>query len=156
MAQGDTGLWHKFLENLGDNVHNLSSNDIYFGLVTATTTPNKTDSDPRWAGTGTPDYSANQINTTGGYTGPINLSTTITDNWSISAAVAKFDIDDVSITQNGSSANNARWGIVYDNTATNKNCIGWLDLGAVVDLTAGDFTVTWNAGGLFDITNPTA
>ena len=153
MAQGDMALFNKFVENMCDNLMDLSDDSFSFGLIDNVTTPAATDTDPRWAATGTPDYSARE--TTGGlYTAPVNVSTTITDNWSISGSVAKFDVDDVSITQNGSNPSNARWAILFDNTPANKYCVGWLDLGAVVDLSAGDFTVTWNAGGVFDITNP--
>ena len=35
--------------------------------------------------------------------------------------------------------------MIYDDTTTNKNCIGYVDLGGVFDATTGDLTITWGA-----------
>ena len=35
--------------------------------------------------------------------------------------------------------------------ATNKNCLGYVDLGTTIDLSAGAFSVTWNASGIMSM-----
>jgi hypothetical protein len=58
-------------------------------------------------------------------------------------------------TQNVSSPTDARYGIIYNSSDTGgtlERAIAWIDLGATVDLTAGDLTITWNASGIFTIT----
>jgi hypothetical protein len=59
-----------------------------------------------------------------------------------------FDADDISITSHASNPTDARWGILYNDTAAGKNCVGYVDYGSVSDLTAGDFSITWNASGI--------
>jgi len=160
MAAGDFIVFDKFLENLGDGIHNMSTGTFYMGVIT-NTTPLITAADPRWAAGGTPDFSALETDATAGnYTAEGEpMSVTITDNWDITGSTVKFDGDDIEILVNASNPNgtgtsSAYWGIIYDNDATNKNCIGFVDLGGPVDMTAGNFTIAWNASGLFTINNP--
>jgi hypothetical protein len=80
--------------------------------------------------------------------GPTIGSTT----YSETTGTATFDGSDISIAVNGSNPNNARWGIVYNDTSAGKEAVAFLDLGGVTDLTAGTFTVTWNASGIFALT----
>jgi hypothetical protein len=51
----------------------------------------------------------------------------------------------------------AKYIVVYSNTATNKDILGYMDLNvasttAVVSPSNGTLTVTWNASGMFTIT----
>lgn len=153
MAQGDVVVFDQFVEDLGDKIHNLSGDTFYFALTNGTTTLAATTADPRWGTGGTTDLSAEEASpTTGNYpAGGINVSTTITDNWTRSGGIGTFDVDDVSITQNANNPTNARYGVIYNSTDIGKRCILFLDLGSTTDLSAGDFTVTWNASGLFTI-----
>ena len=59
-----------------------------------------------------------------------------------------FDADDISIAQHASNPTNARWGILYNDTSAGKECVGFVDLGAAIDLSAGAFSITWNASGI--------
>ena len=68
------------------------------------------------------------------------------------AARVTFDASDVSIAQDASNPNNARWGIIYNDTSAGKEAVAFLDLGGVTDLSAGAFRVTWNANGIFSLT----
>lgn len=151
MATGDVTLFNSFREEIGDAVHNLSTNAFSFGLVTNTAAPTQTTALPHWGGTGTTNLATNQVSITAGYTGPINVSTTITDNWSISTSTAKFDVDDVALTQNASGFTDAYWGVIYNNTLASKRAILFLEMGGPVSLVAGDVSVTWNAAGVFTL-----
>lgn len=51
----------------------------------------------------------------------------------------------------------AKWIVVYSDTATNKDIVGYMDLNtasssAVVSPTNGTLTVTWHANGMFTMT----
>lgn len=152
MAQGDVTVFNKFLENMGAASLNLNTDTFKLGLIDSVQTPLATATDPRWGAGGSQNYLTNECTPGGNYvTGGESLSAVITDNWSESAGTVKFDGDDVSILQHASNPANARWGIIFDNTAAGKEAVAFLDLGSVTDLTAGDFTVTWNASGIFDI-----
>lgn len=152
MAIGDVIVFDKFIEDMGDKKHNLSSDTFYLGLIDSTTTPTASTADPRWGAGGTTDFSANEVTPGGNYsTGGVSLSTTITDNWSISAGTAKFDGDDVSIAKDASNPTNARWGIIYNYTSAGKEAVAAVDLGSAQDLTTGPFSITWHADGIFDL-----
>lgn len=148
MAAGDVTVYDAHLQDLGRGVHNLETGDISFGLVTATYTPTAADAVPTWGAGGTTNTSTNEVTPGGNYAagGP-----SIGGTYSQTSGTATFDATDVSITQNASNPTNARWGIVYNETATNNEAINFLDLGTTVDLSAGDFSVTWNASGIYQI-----
>lgn len=151
MAQGDIVCFDQFLVDMGNKLHDLDSDTIKVGFTTGTTTPATTTADPRWGAGGTTDFSAEEVTPGGNYSagGP---DITAGASFSLSGGAAVFDSStNISISQNGSNPTNARWGIIYNDTAAGKNAIGYLDNGSSVDMSAGDFTVTWNASGIFSV-----
>lgn len=147
MAAGDTFVFDKFLENVFDSgIHDFGAtpNTVKVGLITSATTPAVTDADPRWAAGGTPDFSASEVTPGGNYAA--GGATCATPSASLSAGALQVDFGDPATwSQNAGNPTNARWGIIYDDTAANKNAIGYIDLGATIDMTAGDLTITWGA-----------
>lgn len=143
MAAGDFVFFDQFLTDLGNKIHDMDTDTYKFGLVTATTTPANTAAAPHFGGTGTTNYATNQVSAGGNYAagGPAIAN----PSWAVAAAILKYDFDDVSILQNASNPTNARWAIVYNDTDANKRCVGYLDLGTTVDLSAGDFGYTPDA-----------
>lgn len=150
MAQGDVTLFNQYKVNLGEVLLDMSSDAFKLGLVTNSVTPAASTADPRWGAGGTTNLLSNECTPGGNYTtgGPTIGSTT----WTESSGTVTFDGSDVTINSNASNPNNARWGIIYDNTDTGKRCVAFLDLGGVTDLTAGNLTVTWSASGIFSLT----
>lgn len=148
MAAGDVTVFDAHLQNIGRGVHNLETGDISLGLIVDETTPTAADADPCWGEGGTVDFNDSEVTPGGNYAddGP-----SIGGTYSQTSGTATFDATDVDIEQDGSNPTDARWGIVYDETATNNNAIAFLDLGANVDLSAGDFAVTWNGSGIYTI-----
>lgn len=148
MAAGDVTVYQAHLQDIGRGVHNLETGDISFGLVTATYTPTAGDAVPCWGAGGTTNTSTNEVTPGGNYAagGP-----SIGGTYSQTSGTATFDATDVSIAQDGANPTNARWAVIYNETATNNECIGFLDLGTAVDLSAGAFAVTWNASGIYTI-----
>lgn len=148
MAAGDVTVIDQFLEGLGREVHQLETDDFKVGLVTSTTTPTAATANPCWGAGGSTNWSTNQVTPGGNYaTGGPSIGGT----YSQTSGTATFDGTDVSITQNASNPTNARWGIGYNDTTTNKEVVFFIDLGADIDLSAGDFSITWNASGIFTI-----
>jgi hypothetical protein len=137
-AQTKVDEWEKF--------HDLENDDIRLGIVDSTITPTETTSDPRWGAGGTTNLATNEVTAGGNYSagGPAIANPTVT----LSGTASVFDGDDISIAQNASNPTDGRWGIVYNNTDAGKRCLGFLDLGAAVDMSSGPFSVTWNASGI--------
>jgi hypothetical protein len=150
MAAGDIVIFNEFKEDVGQKIHNLSSDTFKLGLVTNAVTPAATTADPRWGAGGSTNLSSSEVTPGGNYStgGPTLASTT----WSETSGTATFDAADVSIAQNASNPNNARWGIIYNDTSAGKEAVAFVDLGGVTDLTAGAFSITWNASGIFSFT----
>lgn len=146
MAQGDVVFFDQYLVDVQEKVHNQETDTIKVGFVTSTTTPTATTADPRWGAGGTTNFSSNEVTAGGNYSagGPAAANNSVT----LSSGAGVFDADDISITQDGSNPTNARWGIIYNDTATGKNALGFVDYGSDTDLSAGDFSITWNASGI--------
>lgn len=148
MASGDLTVFAQLKLDYGDKLHNLSTDTYKLGLVTSVTTPTETTADPRWGAGGTTNFATNEVTPGGNYSAGGN-TIGASDHWTLTSATVTFDGDDITILQNASNPTNARWGILYNDTDAGKRAVLFLDLGTDRDLSAGDFTVTWNASGLF-------
>jgi hypothetical protein len=148
MAAGAIVFTDQFQVDVWNKLHDLGTgNDtIKLGLITSSLTPAASASDPRWGAGGSTDWSAFEVTPGGSYStgGPTIADTDAT----LASGAAKFDGSDVSITQSVGNPTNARWGVIYNDTDAGKRVLGYLDLGTDIDLSAGDFTVSWNASGI--------
>lgn len=152
MARGDLYVFNKLAEWIGEKLINLETDTIKLGLITDTVTPAQDTGNPTWDGTSSQEYDGNEVSTGGGYpAGGLSLSG---PELVLAGAVATFDDDDsnLSLAQNGSGFTNAYWGILYSDTATNKNAICYIDLGGPVSEQAGPININFNAAGIFTIT----
>lgn len=97
------------------------------------------------------DVSASQVTGTGYTAGGATLaSKSVT--YTAGTNVTTFDAADVSWT---SSTITARYAVIYVDTAgasSTDPLIGYIDFGADVSSSAGTFTITWDAAGIFTIT----
>lgn len=145
MATGDIKWFPSALLKLGTKTLNLSSDTLKVGLITSAVTPAISTSDPCWGAGGSTNLSTNEVTAGGNYAagGPTLASVT----WTNVSNVPTLRATDVTITQHASNPTTARWGIIYDNTETNKTCIGFIDLGSTRDLTTGDFTINFGGAG---------
>lgn len=149
MAAGDFTWFTQGKVDLLNKVHNLGSDTLKLALITSAATPTETTAAPHWGGTGTTDYSANEVTPGGNYTtGGVTLASVTA---AADGADAKFDAADISITQHASNPTNARWGILYNSTDANKRALGFLDLGSARDLSGGNFSHAWSASGIMKI-----
>jgi hypothetical protein len=146
MATGDVVVFDQFLQDVGRAAHNLETGTIKFALVTNVVTPTASTADPRWGAGGGTNLDTNEVAAGGNYTAE---GSDITATYSQAAGTATFDGADISIAINAGNPTNARWGIIYNDSAAGKQAIAFLDLGSVLDLTTGSFSVNWNAAGIF-------
>lgn len=146
MAAGDIVFFDQYLADVQEALHDQENDTFKLGLVTDVVTPSATTSDPRWGAGGSTNLSTNQVTPGGNYAsgGPTIGNPTVT----LSGGAGVFDGDDVAISQDAGNPADARWAIIYNDTDAGKRAIGFVDLGADIDLSAGDFSVAWNAAGI--------
>lgn len=146
MAAGDIVFFDQWLVDVQEKLHDHENDTFKLGLITSAVTPAATTTDPRWGAGGSTNLSSSQVTPGGNYStgGPTIGNPTCT----LTGGAGVWDGDDISIAQNASNPTNARWGIIYNDTDTGKRAIGYLDLGTTIDLSAGAFSVTWNASGI--------
>jgi len=152
MARGDLTVFNEFTISLGEKKINLETDTIKLALIDDTVTPLVTATAPQWGAGSDQDYDANEVGTGGGYVaGGFTLSG---PELVRAGAVATFDDDDsdLALAQDGSGFTDAYWGILYSDTATNKECIAFIDLGGPVSEQAGPIAINFNASGILTIT----
>ena len=145
MATGDIKWFSQALLNLGKKLMDLSADTLKVGLVDSTTTPSLSTSDPCWGSGGSTNFSTWQVGTGGSsYTGPQTLASV---TWSQVSNVPTLRATDITLNQDASGFTNARWAIIYDDTTTNKNCIGFIDLGSARSLVTGQLVINFQGAG---------
>jgi len=154
MAVGDVRWFRRALLDLGEKIHDLSSDTYQLGIVTTTTVPTVDTADPRWGSGGTTNFSTNQVATGGtSYTGPQTL-TSVT--WTQVSNIPTFRAANVSLAQDASGFTNGAYGIIFNNTAAGKQCLGWVELSAAgaASLVSGPIVIDWSgaSGDIFTIT----
>ena len=132
--------FNSFVEALAEKVHNLGSDTLTVALTN--TLP---------VSTNTQLSNITQIS----YTNIQNGTTTGRDLTGVTSAQTsgsyKLDANDLVLTATG-TVPTFRYVVLYNNTATNDELIGWYDYGAAVDLLNGEtFTITWDANGILTL-----
>lgn len=136
-------LYGSFPAKLANKEIDWDSDTIKVALATSTYTPNQD----------THDYFndiTNEVTGTGYTAGGATLGSK-TVNYTSGTNTQAFDAADTSWT---TSTITARYAIIYDatpGTAATNPLIGYVDFGADVSSTAGTFTITWDAAGIFTI-----
>lgn len=132
--------FNSFVEALAEKVHNLGSDTLTVAL---------TNSAP--VATNTQLSNITQIS----YTNIQNGTTTGRNLTGVTSAQTsgsyKLDANDLVLTATG-TVPTFRYVVLYNDTATNDELIGWYDYGAAVDLLNGEtFTITWDAAGILTL-----
>jgi hypothetical protein len=132
--------FNSFVEALAEKVHNLGSDTLTVALTN--TLP---------VNTNTQLSNITQI----AYTNIQNGTTTGRDLTGVTSSQTsgtyKLDANDLVLTATG-TVPTFRYVVLYNNTATNDELIGWYDYGAAVDLLNGEtFTITWDAAGILTL-----
>ncbi len=132
--------FNSFVEALAEKVHNLGSDTLTVALTN--TLP---------VNTNTQLSNITQIS----YTNIQNGTTTGRNLAGVTSAQTsgsyKLDANDLVLTATG-TVPQFRYVVLYNDTATNDELIGWYDYGAAVDLLNGEtFTITWDAAGILTL-----
>ena len=132
--------FYSFVEALAEKTHNLGSDTLTVALTN--TLP---------VNTNTQLSNITQIS----YTNIQNGTTTGRDLTGVTSAQTtgtyKLDANDLVLTATG-TVPTFRYVVLFNNTATNDELIGWYDYGAAVDLLNGEtFTITWDAAGILTL-----
>lgn len=125
--------FNSFVANLGLKVYNLNTDTLKVMLTN--TAP---------VATNTVKADITEISAGSGYTAG---GTAVGSNaYSQTAGVAKLTGNDVVFTASGGSIGPFRYAVLYDDTASNDELIGWWDYGSSVTLTSGGtLTVDFSA-----------
>lgn len=132
--------FHSFVEALAEKVHNLGADTLTVALTN--TLP---------VNTNTVLANITQIS----YTNIQNGTTTGRDLTGVTSAQTtgtyKLDANDLVLTATG-TVPTFRYVVLFNQSATNDELIGWYDYGATVDLLNGEtFTITWDAAGILTL-----
>lgn len=150
MATGTVKWFNQGLMDIGNKIHNLSSDDIRIGIVTTGVVPTATTAAPHWGGTGTTNFASTQVNTSGtSYTGPQVLAN---KTYTLVSGIPTLRADILTIAQDVSGFSNGAYGIIYNNTDSNKRAIGFVEFSSsgTISLVTGSLTIDW-ANGTNDI-----
>jgi hypothetical protein len=125
--------FEKFSENLGKGVFNLSTDQLKIALTN--TAPNAA-TDSVYADITSPIAGTNLSGAT-----PFNITTT---SFAQTSGTAKLVLADLTLTATG-SVGPFRYVVLYSDTASNKELIGYYDYGSAVTLATNDtFKVDWD------------
>lgn len=126
-----------FVESLAEKVHNLGSDTLKVAL--SNTLPDST-----WTKATAVLASVTQISGVNGYTTG-GTATTISSSIQTTGTY-KLVITDVVFTASGGSIGPFQYVILYNDTATNDELIGFYDYGGAITITNGNsFTVDFDA-----------
>lgn len=123
--------FNSFVEALAEKVHNLGSDSLKIMLTNSAPSASNTQKSDLT------DISAGNGYTAGGAAATISSS-------SQTGGTYKLVLADVVFTASGGSIGPFRYFVLYNDTATNKELIGWWDYGSSISILAGE-TATWDA-----------
>lgn len=139
MARGSATLFNVYQNDVGKGVHVLGTNTLKIMIVDDTAPPAVDDAAPRYS-----DYSANEVSAAGNYvTGGITLTTVV---YAMISGVATLTADDMEILMHASGFQDGHHAILINDSASNKEAIGFWDMEGPVDEQAGDVTLEFPAG----------
>ena len=149
MSTGDIKWFAAGLLQLGTKIHNLTSDVIKLGIVTAATVPSIDTAIPAWGAGGTTNFSTNQVGVGGGYTGPITLASPTWTTIGSGPGVPTFRATDVVIPQNASGFSNGAYGIIYNDTDASKRALGYIELSSAgtASIVSGSITIDFQGAG---------
>jgi hypothetical protein len=116
--------FHSFVEALAEKVHNLGSDQIVVALCAAANAP---------VASNTQLSNLTQIS----YTNLSSRNVTTTSSTQTSGTY-KLVLADLTLTASGGSVAAFQYVVLYNDTATNDELIGWYDYGSPLTLASGE------------------
>jgi len=155
MAQGDYTQFNYFAQSYGSNILNTHTFKIALTTLQVGGTPTiaATDAVPTWGSGGTTDLSTSEVTAGGNYSAG---GQTITTGTSLTTNVFRLTGTAVTWTKAAGSPTDIKTAVIYSDTATNKDAVGFVDLTTdgttAVSLVSQDIVVTINADGIVKVT----
>ena len=142
MAQGDLTIFDEAKLALLDGTHDLDTDNIRVAIINNTTVPTASDTTPALG-----DYT-----TVSGGNFPATPDLMTTSLTEVGGTVTYDFTTNLSYAQNASNPTDVYYAIIYNDTATGDPAIGFVELAASgFDATGGDFSLDWNALGVFTL-----
>ena len=152
MAAGDLAVFEEAKAYMFDGDFAAADN-IKCALITVAVVPTDADPVPGMNAGATTTYT--EVTAGGNYTAKGETLDTVANMVAEVGGVMTFDDTGASVQwlQDPGNPTDARYAIIFNADDTGlERAIAWVDLGATVDLTAGDLTITWHATGIFTVT----
>ena len=156
MAQGTVTLFNEFAKAKGDGRINMATDEFKVTFVTlqAGGTPTITAADPvpTWGAGGTTNLSTSEVASGGSYTAGGKIVATPT--WLLSGSIVTFDDDGSNLlwAALAGSPETIKVGVLYSNTATNKDAVGFIDMTpdgtTAISMVAAPVGIDWNVLGI--------
>lgn len=146
MAAGSFTVFNIAKTKLLTGIHDLDTHTIKAALTTSTQSIDAT-----FAGSSTDCRYADLTNEVANGNGYTTAGVTLTMSVTRSTGTVTVDATDAQWT---TATITAKYCVVYNDSATNKDLVGFVDLdtgGGSISSTSGTFQVTWNASGLFTL-----
>lgn len=125
--------FNSLVEALAEKVHNLGSDQIKFALTNSAPSASNT-------------VLANITEIS--YTNVSGTRNITTSSSSQTAGLYKLILSDITIAAAGGSVGPFRYIVIYNDTATNKELIGWLDYGSALTIAdTQQFQLDFDASG---------
>lgn len=126
--------FRSFVEALAEKVHDLGADQLTIALCAAANAPVNTNT-----------VLANLTQASYTFCSTRNVTTSSSAQ---TAGTYKLTLADLVLTASGGSVGPFRYVVLYDNTATNDELIGWYDYGADVTLLSTEtFTIDFDGAG---------
>ncbi len=139
MAQGDVVFFDQWCVDVAEAKQDHETGVYFMGIVENSTVPATTTADPRWGAGGTTNFKTNEVTPGGNYVA--DGASLANPSVALVGGLAEIDWDDPAVWgQDPSNPVDAYWGIIYNNQA-GKECVGYVDLGGIFDMTTGDLDV---------------
>jgi len=132
-------IYNSFKEYLGDGTIDMDNDSFKIILLSASHTPDATN-------TQYTNVSGNELANGNGYTTGGNTLANVV--WARTAGTVKFDADDP--VWNAATFD-ARYAVIYDDTAANDLLVCLIDFGGTKSVSNGTFTINFHADGIFTL-----
>jgi len=131
--------FNSFLEAMAEKVHNLQSDSFVLALTATANAP---------VATNTQLSNLTQIS----YTNLSSRALTVSSS-SNSSGTYKWVLADITLSASGGAVAAFQYVVIYNDTATNKELVGWYDYGSALTLANGEsLTVDFDGtNGVFTI-----
>lgn len=144
MAEGDITLFDEFKLALANKEHDLDTDSFKIAILDSTNTPTAADATPNLA-------AYTEIGTSGSYVAGGELLTNLA--LTLAAGTVSFTADGPAYWSNdGLNDNDARYGLIYNDTHASDAAVGFIDFAANVDMSVLDLKIDINSLGILTLT----